>query len=579
MDQSAITSKHPARHGGEFFTQPAEATHRRYEALRAYLAEGLPAAEAAARYGFTTQALHSAVRDFRAGRRDFFATARPGPKVAPAKQAARARVIELRAAGHSIDEISAALAAEGTPLNRTGVAEILADQGLPRLWRRPEQLRGAPRRETLPKAAVADLDRLPERSETRVAGLLLAIPELVALDLPAQVRAAGYPGTTVIPAISYLLSLLALKLVGIRRVSHVDDLAADPGAGLFAGLCALPKATALATYSYRLSHERQRRFLGALDRAMAAAGLVAGADFDLDFHTIMHWGEDAALDKHYVARRSQRTRSVLTFFAHDADTHNLVYAGADLHKATQAREVLVFCDHWHKLTGTQPATLVFDQRLTTQDVLAQLDRRGVRFITLRMRSPALLRHIATLDPALWCTVTLDRDGDYRKPQVVDEQATLSAYPGTVRQLVVRGLGHDAPTVIITNDRRSSLKQLVERYARQTTIEQRLAEAIRAFHLDALSSAVPLNVDLDVVLSVLAGAVCASLRRRLPGYHTATPDTLQRRFLHTGGIILNRGDPIVVRLDRRTYSPVLRQAGIPQVAVPWWGGRQLRFEYA
>jgi hypothetical protein len=210
---------------------------------------------------------------------------------------------------------------------------------------------------------------------------------------------------------------------------------------------------------------------------------------------------------------------------------------------------------------------VFDQRLTTQAVLAQLDRRGVRFVTLRMRSPALLRHIAALDPAVWGTVTLDRDGDDRKPQVVDEQATLSAHPSTVRQLVVRGLGHDAPTVIITNDRRSSPQQLIERYARRTTIEQRLTEAIRAFHLDALSSAVPLNVDLDVVLSVLAGAVCASLRRRLSGYQTATPDTLQRRFLHTGGIILHRGDTIVVRLDRRTYSPVLRQAGIPQVTVP------------
>jgi hypothetical protein len=426
---------------------------------------------------------------------------------------------------------------------------------------------------------VVDFDRLPERCETRVAGLLLAVPELVALDLPAVVRAAGYPGTSVIPATGYLLSLLALKLVGIRRVSHVDDLAADPGAGLFAGLAALPKQTALATYSYRLSHERQQAFLTALDRAMVTTGLVAGADFDLDFHTIMHWGEDAALEKHYVARRSQRTRGVLSFFAHDAATHNLVYANADLSKHTQAREVLAFCDHWRELTGADPATLVFDQRLTTQTVLAELDQRGVRFVTLRMRSAALLRHIATLEPAAWQVVTLDRDGDYRKPHVVDEDATLSAYPGTVRQLVVQRLGHDAPTVIITNDRRSSPKQLIERYARRATIEQRLAEAIRSFHLDALSSAVPLNVDLDVVLSVLAGAVCASLRRRLPGYATATPDTLQRRFLSTGGLILNRGDTIVVRLDRRTYSPVLRHAHIPRVAVPWWGDRQLRFEYA
>jgi hypothetical protein len=146
---------------------------------------------------------------------------------------------------------------------------------------------------------------------------------------------------------------------------------------------------------------------------------------------------------------------------------------------------------------------------------------------------------------------------------------------------VRGLGRDVPTVLITNDRASTAKTLIERYARRMTIEQRLAEAIRSFHLDALSSAVPLNVDLDVVLSVLAGAVCAGLRRRLPGYHSATPDTLQRRFLQTRGTILTppRSDTIVVRLNRRTYSPVLRQADIPRIAVPWWGGRRLHFEYA
>jgi hypothetical protein len=92
--------------------------------------------------------------------------------------------------------------------------------------------------------------------------------------------------------------------------------------------------------------------------------------------------------------------------------------------------------------------------------------------------------------------------------------------------------------------------------------------------------VPLNVDLDVVLSVLAGAVCASLRRRLgAGYTAATPDTLQRRFLHTGGTIITDRRTITVRLDRRTYSPVLRQADIPEMRVPWWGRRLLRFDYA
>lgn len=543
--------------------------------------QGHSAGQVATTFGYSQGGFESMVRDFRAGDREFFVARRRGPKSAPAKDAARGRIVQLRQGGHSIDEIAAALRAEGTPLNRTGISEVIKDEGFDRLWRRPETARGGPRRENLARAKVIDFTALPEQCETKLAGLLLMVPDLVALDLPALVDAAGYPGTSAIPAASSVLSLLALKLVGTRRVSHVEDLAADPGAALFAGLAALPKATALTSYSYRLSHERQRRFLAALDAALLRTGLAEGGDFDLDFHAVMHWGEDLALEKHYVPRRSQRTRSVLTFFAQDAGTHNLVYANADLSKATQAREVLAFCDHWKQAIGTDPKTLVLDQRVTTHDVLAELDTRGIRFITLRMRSVALQRHIDAADPGAWGTVTLDRAGRYRKPQVIDETVHITNYPNQVRQLLVRGLGHDSPTVIITNDHTSTAKKIIERYARRMTIEQRLAEAIRAFHLDSLAGAVPLNVDLDVVLSVLAGNLCAALRRRLgTGYTTATPDTLQRRFLHTGGQILNTAAGITVRLDRRTYSPVLRQADLPAATtVPWWGNRTLRFEYA
>ncbi len=158
---------------------------------------------------------------------------------------------------------------------------------------------------------------------------------------------------------------------------------------------------------------------------------------------------------------------------------------------------------------------------------------------------------------------------------------LTNYPATVRQLVVTGLGHDTPTVIITNDHDKPVKALIEHYARRMTIEQRLAEIIRAFCLDALSGAVNLNVDLDVVLCVLAQAVTAAFRLRLPGnYDTATPDTLQRRFLDTPGEIINTADTITVKLNRRAYSPVLRSADLPaDTTVPWWAGRRLRFDFA
>jgi hypothetical protein len=96
------------------------------------------------------------------------------------------------------------------------------------------------------------------------------------------------------------------------------------------------------------------------------------------------------------------------------------------------------------------------------------------------------------------------------------------YPATARQLVVTGLGHHTPTVIITNDHDKPVKALIEHYARRMTIEQRLAEIIRAFCLDALSGAVNLNVDLDVVLCVLAQAVTGRCDARPPAAAPRAP---------------------------------------------------------
>ena len=564
---------------------------RRYEALRAYFTESLTYEQAGARFGYTRWAMINLVRDYRAGKLELFAPPRrpgPPPGAAPAKERARGRVIALRRQGLSSYEISARLSAEGTPLNRTSVAEILAEEGFGRLLRRPQPEASVspatPGRDTnLPTAKIPDFSSWPERLDTTRAGLLLAVPDLVALDLPALAAAAGYPGTRVIPAISWLLSLLALKLTRTRRVSHVDDLLSDPAAALFSGLAVLPKKSSLTAYSYRLSHGHQQKFLAALDKQMIAGGLASGEEaiFDLDFHAVMHWGHDPALEKHYVPTRSQRARSVLTFFARDTGTHNLVYANADLSKATQAREAIAFCDHWKQVSGSDPKMLIMDQKVTTQEVLGELNTRGVKFATLRMRSASLVKYINGLAAKDFTTITLDRPGPHNKPRVHQDPAVrLTSYPGTVRQLVVTSLGREQPTVIITNDNQIKTTALVQQYARRMTIEQRLAEIIRAFCADALSSTVNLNVDLDVVLAVLAQALTAALRARLPGYATVTPDTIQRRFLETPGQIITTPDTITVRLERRAFSPVLRSADLPPATpVPWWQGRPIRYEFA
>jgi transposase len=577
----------PQRQGADAFTVPAQLNHRRYEALRAWFVDGLSYQAAGQRFGYTRWAMVDLVRQYRAGKLDLFAPPRkpgPPPGIAPARDAARGRVIELRRRGLSTYEISARLAAQGTPLNRTSVGEILAEEGFGRLLRHPEPEAsispGTPGRDTnLPRAAVIDFGAWPAHLDTIRAGLLLVLPDLVALDLPALIARAGYPGTSVIPATSWLLSLLALKLTATRRVSHVDDLLSDPAAALLAGLAVLPKKSALTDYSYRLSHDHQRAFLAALDATMITSGLATSEEaiFDLDFHAVMHGGRDPVLEKHYVPTRSQRARSVLTFFAQDSGTHNLIYANADISKATQAREVIAFCDHWKAVTGKDPQMLVMDQKVTTQQVLGELGERGVKFLTLRMRSPALVKYINGLTSTDFKTVALDRPGPHNRPKVHQDPAVrLTGYPGTVRQLIVTGLGRDAPTVIITNEDQASLKALIERYARRMTIEQRLAEIIRAFCADALSS----TVNLDIMLTVLAQALLAALRARLPGYHAAAPDTIQHRFLETPGQITTTSDTITVRLERRAYSPVLHHASLPQATpIPWWGNRTLHYEFA
>src|SRR5216683_2848813 len=89
----------------------------------------------------------------------------------------------------------------------TAVGEILAEEGFGRLIRRPEPeasiSAGTPGRDTnLPRAQVIDFAAWPARLESTRAGLLLVLPDLAALDLPALAAAAGYPGTSVIPAAS-----------------------------------------------------------------------------------------------------------------------------------------------------------------------------------------------------------------------------------------------------------------------------------------------------------------------------------------------------------------------------------------
>jgi transposase len=572
-----------ARTGHERFTKPTVAGHRRYEALRAYYVEELSAAEIAARFGYTKASVQTLISQYReADVGELFQASRPGPKRQPKKDAARERALELRRSRHGIEEIVAELARTGTPLSRTAVWEILREEGLSRMPKlRQDKPERTPERLQAEKVRVLAQEDWPTEGtiQTQHAGLFLLVPELVALDLPGLVKEAGWPSTSQLPAIRSVLSLLALKLSGRRRRSHVRSVVHDPALGAFAGLNVLPKTWHLTTYSYRTSRSEQIAFFEALQPRLRQAGLIGEQGLNLDFHAIMSYGEkDTVLEKHYVPRRSQRTRSVLTFIAQDGQEHTILYANAELTSRQQAGEVTDFCRFYERTHGQLPKLLVFDSKLTTNEHLAELDQIGVGFITLRQRYPKLIQSLQALPASAWTKTRLDRAGKHKTANYHEHPVTIKGR--VFRQLAVQ-LGRDQPTLILTNQQQLTPKQLIERYGQRWGIENQLAEQIRAFHLDSLCSQVPLAVDFDVALTILADII---YRRFARGLHTAyrnqTPDTIRDYLIDGIGELRFTPGHIQVALRRRTHTPALLDAGYQnrQIQVPWWSGRTLSYTF-
>ena len=567
------------RAGADYFLQPAEAVQRRYEALRAYFVDHASAEAVGARFGYSPATVHQLAAELRAGRSSFFRSSKPGPK-GPRKTATiRDRVLVLRAGDRSVTEIAGALTAEGDPVSAQTVWAILKSEGLERLERRRPG-GPAPRLEPVRARAIAEW---PTGARYRCdhAGLYLLLPAIVELGLDELVSAARYPGTRVLSSFHSLASLLLLKASRRGRAANAFPLGADPGLGLAVGLVALPKATHLTSYSYRARRSSNVALLEGLARRCRQIGLYGGeGGFNLDFHTIRHHGEQVPLEEHYVVSRSQRTRSVLTFFAQEHASTEMVYANADVTKAEQAREVIAFAEYWKRVAGADPGLLVFDSKLTTYPVLDELAARGITFLTLRQRGPKVLQALAALPSSAWTTYTIKRSGRYRHPQIHEQILHLKGIETALRQIAIRNIGHDQPTLLITNDLTTPAKDLFTRYAERMIIENELDADITGFHLNALSSGLPLNVDVDTTLTVLAGNCYRLLARKLPRYELATPDRLWRHFLDNTGTINVADDHVRIDLALRTYTPVLIDAGFPEldIPIPWWNGRTLRYGF-
>ena len=566
------------------FLEPSNSTHRQYEALRAFFVDGLPSAEAAARFGYTPGSFRVLVHQFRnRPERDFFApTARDGRP--PGKQTRlREQVVALRKQNLSVHDISRALAHDGESLSPAAVAVILKDEGFAKLPRRADDERpDEPRPETADVADVRRLDLTPRTLRTRFGGLFLFLPWLVSADLDALLTRGGFPGSKMVPAASAMRSLLALKLFGNARHSHVMSSVLDEGLALFAGLNVVPKRSFLTEYSCRIAPACYPKLMRDWFDAVSRLGLKWGTSFDLDFHTIPFHGEDALVEKHYVSKRSRRQKGVLAFLAQDAGTRVFCYANGELRKGQQNDEVLRFVEFWKERTGRLPEELIFDSKLTTYANLDRLNRQGIEFITLRRRSKTLLDEVAQTPTSAWRRIELENvSRAYRTPRVLDRRVTLPGYDGPIRQLTVADLGHENPTLLLTNQLTRSASHLVGRYAQRMLIENNIEDGVDFFHMDALSSAVAMKVNCDLQLTLMASSLYRLLAVRVGnGYETAKSRHLFRDLVDaSAGVTITESD-VEVRFQKRAHNPLLVAAGFDttDVEVPWLGSKRLRLVF-
>ena len=563
------------------FLDPSNSTHRQYEALRAFFVDGLSSTEAAARFGYTPGSFRVLVHQFRnQPDRDFFVpTARGGRP--PGKQSRlRAQVVALRKQNLSVHDISRALARDGDALSPAAIAAILKEEGFAKLPRRGDDER--PHQPHPVVAEVADvrcLDLTPRQVRTKFGGLFLFLPWLVSVDLDALLARGGFPESKMVPAACAVRSLLALKLFGNARHSHVMSSVLDEGLALFAGLNVVPKRSFLTEYSGRVDPACYPKLMRDWFDVVSRLGLKWGTSFDLDFHTIPFHGDDPLVEKHYVSKRSRRQKGMLAFLAQDADTRVFCYANGELRKDRQNDEVLRFVDFWKQRTGKLPEELIFDSKLTTYANLSKLNRMGVQFITLRRRSKALLEEIARTPPSAWRRVELENVARaYRTPRVLDRRITLRDYDDPLRQLTIAELGHEDPTLLLTNQLTRSASHLIGRYAQRMLIENNIEDGVDFFHMDALSSAVALKVNCDLHLTLMASSLYRLLAVRIGnGYESAKSRHLFRDFIDASAAVTITEDEILVRYQRRAHNPLLVAAGFDQtdIRIPWLGNKRLR----
>jgi transposase len=568
----------------KFFLHPVHEWQRRYEALRASFVERLPAKVVADRFGYSVTYINLLRHLFAHEKIDFSEPVADGKTRRHRIDAnTRAKICNWREQRLSAGEITQLLSEEGVEVSVRTIERILAEEGYPRLPRRTRlklgmTVKGAQVPAVAQQIQLAGVTQKPFESEA--AGVFLFAPFIEKLNLTKVVQEAGLPGTKMIPAFSYFMSFLALKLLGTERYAHIPEHAFDPGPGMFAQLNVLPKCTAISTYSYGLDGVHLFRLQQSFVNQAVKLKLYEGSIINLDFHTIPHFGEESVLEDHWAGARNKRMKGALTLFAQDAASKLILYTAADIKREEADDQVMSFLSFWKKVQRGIKPTFVFDSKFTTYSKLSALNQQGIRFITLRRRGKNMTDKIEALEP--WHRIHIPHaKRKYPNPLVYESTTTLREYEGDLRQLILRGNGREKPTFLISNDFETPLELLVGNYARRWRVENVISEAVKFFNLNSLSSPILVKVHFDVIMTMIADTLYTMLAQKLRGFESCDAAKIHRLFVKGKGKIILTGNKITVIYPRKAHNPILRSVpwhNLPQT-LSWLDGVDLELRFS
>ena len=376
---------------------------------------------------------------------------------------------------------------------------------------------------------------------------------------------------------------MALKLIGHERLSKISSYNHDTGFGFFAGLNVPPKTTATSTYSYMVDKETIQSFMKEfiLQMRTTYSQYYQGDTINLDFHSIPHYGEKSEMDDNWVGAKHQRLKSALTLFAQDGGSRHLLYANTDIDREDESNEIVNFVNYWTDVKGIIEQTLVFDSKLTTYDILEDLDTKKIKFITLRRRGKKLIEDANNIPEKDWIKVDLKKEKrKFNKFKMYESEITLPRTNFKVRQVIFKDHGRQVPTFLVTNNRDVELETLALHYANRWLIENKFSELVDFFNLNALSSPFMIRIYFDVVLTVIADTLYRLLAKDLKRFEDCTPKTIFADFINCRCIGEVVGDEIIIKMKKKATTPIFKSNDVFQKSyhIPWLGNKRLRFDW-